>query len=382
MTSDRSRNYHAEYADRLARANDYHGAYIAYTRAWWQNPDNARFAERAGGMAERSGNSVAAVEWYAKALGTPGVKNRTWYAYGRALEKTTDWEKAGFAFRQYARRQRKHNREIFTHDGGLLEFSSAIRHAAVDRPDYAHSVRHAALLAQKLGVPAIRVAELGVASGRGLLALQDHAETLTRITGVDIEVWGFDTGEGLPEPDDYRDLPHYFGEGDYTVQDLEELLARLEAQKSQLVLGDAVETVKSWIPDGPPIGALLFDMDLYSSTSGVLEHLGEGSDHAHFLPRVSLTFDDVMPKDREYTLKDYSSYTGEAAAISDFNEQHQKVKVDLDRYLVALPEHTVWHDSCYVLHRFEHSLYNTRIRESAVDHRPLQDNAERGAQAS
>ncbi|NIP15814.1 MAG: hypothetical protein GWM88_14255 [Pseudomonadales bacterium] len=26
--------------------------------------------------------------------------------------------------------------------------------------------------------------------------------------GVDIEIWGFDSGKGLPAPKDYRDLPY------------------------------------------------------------------------------------------------------------------------------------------------------------------------------
>lgn len=200
---------------------------------------------------------MTAARWYATALELPQTSVRIWYAYGRVLEKMGDWSRAGHAYRQYARLQRAQGEPVYDHQGGRLSFSKAIRYETLLRPDYAHAVRHAALLAQRLEVPKIRVAELGVASGRGLILLQEHASTIEELTGIIIEVWGFDTGSGLPTPTDYRDLPHFFGEGDYTMQDYEALQQKLDKNRTQLVLGDAAKSVADWLPDGPPIGAVL-----------------------------------------------------------------------------------------------------------------------------
>lgn len=361
---------HQDRAQKLEESGHHAAAYEAYCQAWREDPSSVRLAEKAGVTAERAGHHFAAVQWYSTALTHPGARPFVWLALGRSLERTADWNGAGYAYRQYARRLSRAGRPVLEHEGGKLPVETAIRYAALERPDYAHALRHAAQLAQKLGVSAIRVAEFGVASGRGLLSLVRHAEMMTEQTGVDIEVWGFDTGEGLPAPEDHRDMPHYFGAGDYTMQDKALLEERLRG--ARLVIGDAGDTAEKWVAEGPPIGALLFDMDLYSSTMGVLRHMDPSAGEEHFLPRVSLTFDDLLPKDRRYTLKDYSSFTGEAAVIADFNEAHSSVKIDSDKYFEALPEHAVWHSSCYIMHRFDHPQYRTRIRESAVDHRPLQ----------
>ena len=40
-----------------------------------------------------------------------------------------------------------------------------------------------------------------------MLSFEYHAEQITKILPIEIEVYGFDTGEGLPKPLDYRDLP-------------------------------------------------------------------------------------------------------------------------------------------------------------------------------
>ncbi len=81
------------------------------------------------------------------------------------------------------------------------------RTGAVQRPAYGYCVYHAAVLARKLGYDRISVLELGVGDGGGLVNLEYHAKQTSKSTGIDIDVYGLDTGEGLPEPLDYRDLP-------------------------------------------------------------------------------------------------------------------------------------------------------------------------------
>ncbi|MGH8589736.1 MAG: hypothetical protein ACREXX_10525 [Gammaproteobacteria bacterium] len=80
---------------------------------------------------------------------------------------------------------------------------------AMDRPQYLFGVLYAAEQAKREGHPAVSVIEFGVAEGYGLLALQKHAGAVARHTGVDIYVYGFDSGHGLPQnTGDFRDLPH------------------------------------------------------------------------------------------------------------------------------------------------------------------------------
>ena len=61
-----------------------------------------------------------------------------------------------------------------------------------------------------MGLDAISVIEFGVAGGRGLLNIEEHVKEIERSTGVSISIYGFDSGEGLPEPTDFRDLPYRF----------------------------------------------------------------------------------------------------------------------------------------------------------------------------
>src|SRR5690242_19497638 len=73
-------------------------------------------------------------------------------------------------------------------------------------PHYAYGVYWSSMLASRLGVPRITVVELGVAGGRGLLALERASTEIEKVTGVGIDVVGFDSGAGMPAPVDFRDV--------------------------------------------------------------------------------------------------------------------------------------------------------------------------------
>ena len=59
---------------------------------------------------------------------------------------------------------------------------------------------HGAALAKKLGHRRVSVLEFGVAGGRGLIDLEYHAREVSRELEIEIDVYGFDTGSGLPAP--------------------------------------------------------------------------------------------------------------------------------------------------------------------------------------
>jgi hypothetical protein len=86
---------------------------------------------------------------------------------------------------------------------------------ALERPHYGYCVYNAALLARRLGHKRISILEFGVAGGDGLVSLESHAAEIARLFRVEIEIYGFDSGHGLPEPVDYRDLPYHWKKGFY-----------------------------------------------------------------------------------------------------------------------------------------------------------------------
>src|SRR5438309_99584 len=75
----------------------------------------------------------------------------------------------------------------------------------------------AAKLAWLLKYPRISVIEFGCGGGNGLLNAEMHITEVMKIFPVDIELYGFDMGSGLPQPRDYRDMPYYFQSGLYKM---------------------------------------------------------------------------------------------------------------------------------------------------------------------
>jgi hypothetical protein len=219
----------------------------------------------------------------------------------------------------------------------------------VEYPQYAFGVRQAGQLAADLGLPAMTVVECGVAGGRGLVALERHAEYWSRQFGIDIHVAGFDTGSGLPVPKDYRDMPYWWGRGYFAM---DEAALRASLDRAELVLGDLADTVTSYQPRAP-IGFISFDVDYYSSASNALGLL-EGRDWARWLPRVHCYFDDMT------TIE----WVGERRAIADWNAAHDDRKMGARMGLRdEVPGYPVWADRCLEAHLFEHPNYSQLLTE-------------------
>lgn len=235
------------------------------------------------------------------------------------------------------------------------------------RPHYAFGVQQAAVLAQRLGVERISVIEFGVAGGQGLVELSGMAELATAHTGVAIDVYGFDTGEGLPKPTDYRDLPYTWREGDFTM-DTDALRRRLP--QAQLLLGNIDDTVPEFLEnhDPAPIGFISIDVDYYSSTVAALRVLD--GEHRHFLPRIFCYLDDTVG-DEDQTV--HNDFVGELSAVRELNEANDEMKmapINGLRHKRAVP--APWNDIMYVVHRFEHPSYATYVgREDSQTELPL-----------
>ncbi len=228
------------------------------------------------------------------------------------------------------------------------------RFGAWRRPHYAYGIFHATEQAKLLGLTGITVIEFGVAGGDGLLNLQSIAREVGQHFGLSISVWGFDSGEGMPEASDYRDLAHVWGGGFYRMD--EPKLRKHLDRETHLILGDVRDTVESLRTVTAPIGFVSFDLDYYSSTRTALSafDLPESTR----LPRVYCYFDDIMWP--EFAC--HNPWTGELRAIREFNEQHDELKLcQLHMLRWMRPHAESWNEQIFILHDFRHPLYSVNL---------------------
>lgn len=228
------------------------------------------------------------------------------------------------------------------------------RYGAWARPQYAYGTFHAAQQAKLLGLKGISVIEFGVAGGDGLLALESTAAEVADHFGIRISVFGFDTGEGMPNAADYRDLPYVWGKGFYKM-DQAGLRERL-SPGTKLVIGDVRESIQDLLRAPDPIGFVAFDLDYYSSTKHALTAFD--LPHCTRLPRVYCYFDDILYP--EFAC--YNPWTGELCAIREFNEERTEVKLcPLHLLRWMRPHAEAWNEQIYVLHDFRHPLYAVNL---------------------
>jgi hypothetical protein len=221
------------------------------------------------------------------------------------------------------------------------------------RPHFTWALLHAAHMAKSIGMTRISAIEFGVAGGNGLLALEFAADLVKEKIGVNVDVYGFDTGAGLPPPQDYRDLPNLYMESAYPM-DVDALKKRL--RHAQLILGLVEETVPKFVASRPaPIGFMSIDVDYYTSTVPILKILE--SDQDFLMPRIHCYFDDTIGMT-------FSEFTGEMLAISEFNVGHSERKISPIfglKYLLPEPHSRhAWCEQMYLAHIFDHPLYGRR----------------------
>lgn len=233
----------------------------------------------------------------------------------------------------------------------LGSYEERLKLGAVSRPDYGYCVYQGAVLAKKLGYKRISVLEFGVAKGNGLMNFEHHAAEAERLLGVEIDIYGFDTGEGLPEPEGYRDLPYHWKKGFYKM-DVPQLQGQLK--KAKLVLGDIKDTAKDFFEqfNPAPIAAIAYDFDFYSSTVVALKML-EASEK-YYLPRIFCYFDDTIGTEIEL----YNDFIGERLAINEFNQAHANIKLGNPYHFLENKVIQPWFHRIWIGHFFEHSRYN------------------------
>lgn len=261
-------------------------------------------------------------------------------------ERTSSvWLARSALFLQRAVRRAKQRRDE------RYSFIERLEYDRFPRTHYAYGVYHAALLAKALGIGAISAYEFGVGWGHGLIELERVADMVERETSVSIDVYGFDTGAGMPEPADYRDLPNVWQPGffDMDVEKLERSLTR-----AKLVLGNVRETVDGFIETEKPapVGFVAIDVDYYSSTVDVLRLFDAPEEF--LLPRIYCYLDDIIGDDWQLMCE----YVGQLLAVREFNEQHDERKITpIHGFRSTRRMSATWNDQMYVAHAFDHSLY-------------------------
>ena len=240
-------------------------------------------------------------------------------------------------------------------------FWQMMREEPSARPPYKWGLLCAASLARNLGVETISAIEFGVAGGNGLLALGRLAAEVQRLTGVAIDVYGFDTGTGLTKPEDHRDLPQLWSEGFYAM-DEPALRARLES--ARLVLGPVEDTEPGFVESRPaPIGFVAFDLDMYHPTMAAFDIFRRTPELV--LPRVTCYFDDLIGFS-------HGDFSGERLAISNFNEEGPARKISKIyglRYVLTIDQW--WVEQMYMLHAFDHPRYCDPDGSNRLDALPL-----------
>jgi hypothetical protein len=222
------------------------------------------------------------------------------------------------------------------------------------RKPYAWGMLQGAVLGVGLGFDRVSMVEFGVAGGNGLVQMESIACRISKVLpNVKIDIYGFDTGVGLPPPTDHRDVPNLCSSGLYPM-DEQKLRARL--CRSQLVLGNLQETIGEFLTRKPaPLAFIACDLVLYTSTVHGLRILDANEDV--LLPRVHCYFDDVLG----FTFGDYN---GERLAIHEFNAAHPTRKVSplygLKHYVPSAFSNEAWVDKFWMSHIFDHSMYGRR----------------------
>lgn len=238
---------------------------------------------------------------------------------------------------------------------------AAIYHDVFEKAWYAYGVLIAAEQAKRMGLSRVTIVELGVWFGMGLKSLCEICAFLTATTGMEFDIYGFDTGAGLPPVADYRDHPELWGTGDMKMPDFQALAAELPPN-CRLLIGDVRETIPKFLAEQAspesPVGFVSLDVDLYTSSVDALKLLD--ADAACLLPAVGVWEDD------SYCNVLQNSHCGEALAIKHFNDAHELRKIDKKVVRTNRPQQP-WHHMFYFAHIFDHPLRRSAGSGSRFD---------------
>ena len=225
------------------------------------------------------------------------------------------------------------------------------------KPHYETILLESCKEAKKLGINNVSVLELGVAGGNGIIALEKYKKSIEKYLKIKIDIYGFDTGEGMPETNLKEDLVFVFKPGQFKID--KNLIAK--KIKSKIFYGDIKNTVSEFIKLKPSkISCIFFDLDYYSSTKAFLDQINNLNEY--LLPRVLCYFDDLHVPE-----KYISSINGVPLAINEFNSTNTNYKLGASVDHILDFKFPLAKSLVYILHDFNHPDYNKFIGHSYGD---------------
>jgi hypothetical protein len=232
-----------------------------------------------------------------------------------------------------------------------IAFDLVLRH------QHAYALLAAADQAKQLGYSRTTIVEFGVAAGAGLLNLQQIANRVEKLTGVGFDIYGFDSGTGMPPPQSYKDHPDLYQAGDFPM-DQTALKSRLQPN-THLVIGNVAETISEVIAQGfehRPIGFVSIDVDYYFSTVDALRILE--SDAKNYLPRVQVYLDDLEDMA-------HNSRCGELAAVHEFSDAHPLRFIERHVFLrgYRIFKNARWIDHMFQCHVLDHETRTLLVQD-------------------
>lgn len=271
------------------------------------------------------------------------------------LKKLTDKEKIHKIF--YERLTEPLHLNILSIFVALVgTFKQKVEFDLVIRQQNAFCLLKAAEFAKGIGAKSITAIEFGVASGAGLLNICEISKNVTRETGVNFNIFGFDTGQGMPAPHDYRDLPEtLIKEGDFLMFDQEKLIKALP-DNAKLIIGDIKETVPKFVKtlsEDSPIGFISVDVDYYWPAKECLKVLlGEPE---KYLPTTLVYLDDIgFPSS--------NPWVGELLAVNEFNEENNLRKIYPYPFLrpQRIFKQPRWIEQIFLMHTLDHEFRSAK----------------------
>lgn len=246
-------------------------------------------------------------------------------------------------------------------------FRQKVKYDLVPRESYAYGILSAADLAKSNNINKITIIEFGVAAGGGLLNMCYIADRVTKLTGVEFEIFGFDTGEGMPEPLNYKDHPEKYFTGDFPLVNRDALLKKLP-KNAKIIFGNIGGSIKIFKNEIKyPIGFVSVDVDYYYSTVDCLDLFNYPVEY--FLPYVITYFDDI------YNI-DHNPYCGELLAINEFNQKNEFRKISPATLLTntRIFRRSPWTHQIYLTHIFDHQSRSIQyIKEKKVGNEILEN---------
>jgi len=247
----------------------------------------------------------------------------------------------------------------------VAAFGSFERKVAFDlvvRQQNAYSLLRAAEFARWVGHQSVTAIEFGVASGAGLLNICDISRSVTKATGVEFRIFGFDTGSGMPAPIDYRDMPYIFVRGSAPMVDHGRLRQELP-DNAELILGNIADTLPRFltrVSEESPIGFVAVDVDYYWSAKECLRIFSD-SNPRKYLPMTMVYLDDIA-------VPGSNPWVGELLAVNEFNNEHKLRKIHPEVMLRGrrIFKSANWIDQIFIMHALDHEWRNVENKDMPI----------------